>query len=217
MLRMAIFDLTWTLVGYRQDVIRECTLAILREHDPRITPSDVDHYLTLPSVLRLALRDRWGVRDEAAYVGRWADADIVRRKLEGAWCQPDAVVLRQLAERGVRLTLVSSSPPLLAVGEMAIVRDGLGCWPFEETVIASRDSGMPMKPAPDVALRLMAARGVRPEETIMVGDDADDIRFGQRAGTRTAWIDRGTALHGVEPDHRLRSLEDLLGVIGRMC
>jgi phosphoglycolate phosphatase-like HAD superfamily hydrolase len=215
MFRMAVFDLTWTLVGYRQEVIRECTLTILQEHDPRITRSDVDHYLTLPPAQRCAVRDRWGVRDEPTYVARWADADIVRRKLEGGWCQPDAIVLRQLADRGVRLALVSSSPPLLAEGEMSIVRDALGHWPFEDTVIASRDSGVPMKPAPDVALRLMAARGVRPYETIMVGDDADDIRFGQRAGCATAWIDRGMALHGVEPDHRLRSLDDLLCIIGR--
>ena len=44
------------------------------------------------------------------------------------------------------------------------------------------DDGVPVKPAPDMVLRLCAELGVRPGRTAVVGDSPADLRMGRAAG-----------------------------------
>jgi phosphoglycolate phosphatase len=44
------------------------------------------------------------------------------------------------------------------------------------------DDGIPVKPAPDMVLRLCAELGVEPGRTAVVGDSPADLRMGRAAG-----------------------------------
>jgi phosphoglycolate phosphatase len=44
------------------------------------------------------------------------------------------------------------------------------------------DDGIPVKPAPDMVLRLCAELGIEPSRTAVVGDSAADLRMGRAAG-----------------------------------
>ncbi len=60
-------------------------------------------------------------------------------------------------------------------------------------VIVTRDDGIPPKPAPDGVLHAAAAMGVRPAETLVVGDFVLDMQAGRAAGALTAYLTNGGA------------------------
>ena len=114
-----------------------------------------------------------------------ADAD---RALAAAWHAPDPVGLaRPLADlsalfgrlraSGRRVAIATSDDrepterTLEALG-LADSIDGLVC----------ADDGIPVKPAPDMVLRLCADLGVDPGRTAVVGDSPADLRMGRAAG-----------------------------------
>jgi phosphoglycolate phosphatase len=48
--------------------------------------------------------------------------------------------------------------------------------------VVCADDGVPVKPAPDMVLRLCASLGIVPARTAVVGDSAADLEMGRRAG-----------------------------------
>jgi len=114
-----------------------------------------------------------------------AEAD---RALAAAWHAPDPVELaRPLADlaglfaglhaSGRRVAVATSDDrdpterTLAALG-IADAIDGLVC----------ADDGIPVKPAPDMVLRVCADLGVEPGRTAVVGDSPADLRMGRAAG-----------------------------------
>lgn len=68
----------------------------------------------------------------------------------------------------------------------------------------------PSKPHPSMVLRAMAETGVRPEDTVMIGDTSFDIDMGRAAGVRTIAVDWG--FHPAErlgADHIIKSFDEL--------
>lgn len=69
------------------------------------------------------------------------------------------------------------------------------------------------KPAPDGALRIMAAFGAEPGRTIYIGDSDTDIRTAENAGTDAAWVSwgyrRAEELAGLALPRRFDAVEDL--------
>ena len=55
-------------------------------------------------------------------------------------------------------------------------------------------AGVPRKPAPDGALGIMNALGIKPEKTLSVGDGDADIRTAVNAGVDCAWVSWGYRL-----------------------
>ena len=56
------------------------------------------------------------------------------------------------------------------------------------------------KPEPEGARQLLAEAGVRPEQTVMVGDSHVDVRTGRNAGLWTIGVNYGFAPHTMEAD-----------------
>ncbi|MEC8573428.1 MAG: HAD-IA family hydrolase [Pseudomonadota bacterium] len=68
----------------------------------------------------------------------------------------------------------------------------------------------PSKPHPSMVLCAMAETGVRPEDTVMIGDTSFDIDMGRAAGVRTIAVDWG--FHPAErlgADHIIKSFGEL--------
>ena len=57
------------------------------------------------------------------------------------------------------------------------------------TCIVTRDDPLPVKPAPDGVIYATRTMGVRPEETLVIGDYIYDMEAGQRAGAHTCFVD----------------------------
>ena len=79
--------------------------------------------------------------------------------------------------------------------------------------IIGADSGLPLKPAPDSVLRLMAEFHASREQTLIVGDGTTDIRAGRAAGVITCSVTYGfrseSELRQAGPDYVIADLPEL--------
>lgn len=89
--------------------------------------------------------------------------------------------LERLVKAGYRLALATTDlrAPTLAHLEILGVKDLL-------SAILCGDDGIPLKPAPDMALALCEELGVLPQEAIMVGDSVADMVMARKAGLAAA-------------------------------
>ena len=114
-----------------------------------------------------------------------AEAEVA---LAAAWHAPDPVALaRPLTD------LAALFGRLRAAGRRIAIATSDDRDPTEQTLAAftltgavdalvCADDGIPVKPAPDMVLRLCAELGIEPGRTAVVGDSAADLRMGRAAG-----------------------------------
>lgn len=109
-----------------------------------------------------------------------ADRDRVR-----AFDQAQAL-LRELADRGLKVVLATSSPP----EELAMTTDVLDAGDAVLTATTSSDVDT-AKPAPDVVQVALEKAGVDAADAVMVGDAVWDVRAAADAGVRCIAVASG--------------------------
>lgn len=116
-----------------------------------------------------------------------------------------------LCQKGIDRAVLSNKPDY-AAGE--VVRHFYG--DRFQTVRGARP-GVPLKPAPDALLAVLAEHGVAPDEAVMIGDTSVDIRTGRAAGVTTVgvtWGFRGRAeLQEAGADHIIDHPDELLAAL----
>lgn len=161
----------------------------------------------------LALRARERVeganRSPARYRAEYAR--LLRR--EGRPADPDVPdVLRHLANRGIALGVVTSSPSVWA----AVLLDRFGCRSCFGCLIGAEAVRCP-KPDPE-GLRLALQRlGKSADEALYVGHEQMDAEAAQRAGiafARARWADPKGSAEGAELEG-MRQLLTWFGVSGQ--
>jgi phosphoglycolate phosphatase-like HAD superfamily hydrolase len=131
------------------------------------------------------LRDR--TRDILVAAGLSAGA--AESALRDAWQAPDPVALahplgdlvglfRRLRGAGRRIAVATSDDR----GPTERTLDALGLTELVDALVCA-DDGLPVKPAPDMVIRLCAELGIEPARTAVVGDSVADLEMGRRAGT----------------------------------
>jgi phosphoglycolate phosphatase len=101
---------------------------------------------------------------------------------ERQWVRPRGDVrglLERLRRKGIRTAVVTTD-------RRANTQAVLASLGIEELVdcLVCADDGFAIKPAPDMLAEAMRCAGVRPEETVMVGDTIYDMLMAERAGVR---------------------------------
>lgn len=127
--------------------------------------------------------------------------------------RPYPGVLEALAEHGpaYRLAVLTNKP----ISMTHDILDGL--FPpgtFRE--VRGGDSFATKKPDPEGLIDIMASEHASPEETLMVGDSANDVRAGAAAGVVTCGVTYGLGRHGFgphPPDFTVDRFPDLFGRI----
>jgi len=118
--------------------------------------------------------------------------------------------LRQLAESGIRMAVISNKNEVLC----NLVMEALGlARQFE--IICGGDTFPEMKPSPLPLLRVVERLGVAAHEAVMIGDSINDVRAGQQAGITTigcTW-GYGEAEELAEADHRAASFRDVAAIL----
>ncbi len=102
------------------------------------------------------------------------------------------------------------------VPSRAIV-DALGLAPFF-TQVYGGNSFATKKPDPEGARKLLEESGVRPSETVIVGDSYVDVETGRNAGLWTVGVTYGFAPHTLKttpPDVLVDTPEELMKVFHR--
>ncbi|NGO67585.1 HAD-IA family hydrolase, partial [Streptomyces boncukensis] len=127
-------------------------------------------------------------------------------------CDGVPVLLAELRARGLRLAVATGKSGPRARSLL----DLLGLLPAFDAVIGSDEVPRP-KPAPDIVLRALERLGTPPEEAMMIGDAATDVRAARGAGVDAVgatWaIDDQAALLAADPDAVLDRPRELLTLL----
>lgn len=94
--------------------------------------------------------------------------------------------LEQLAKQGVVMAIASSR----GMKSLTMLMQHLGIDKYITNIFGEEHAKHP-KPAPDLALYIMQTLGLRPEETLMVGDTIFDLEMGKAAGCHTCGVSYG--------------------------
>ena len=210
---LVIFDLDGTLLNTLDDLADAANTALAEYGFPPRTTEEIRAFIG-NGVSRLIHRAVPEGTDEAV-----AAAVLARFKAVYTEHVNDKTVpypgilspLRELKDRGVRCAVnsnkVDNAVQLLCTEHF----DGLLSMALGER------EGIPRKPAPDGARRIMERLRVRPENTLYVGDGEADLRTAQNAGIDCAWVSWGyrhvDELDGLDIPNRCDSVAALKSLI----
>src|SRR5271154_933779 len=196
-IKLVIFDLDGTLIDSRLDLVHSVNAALRHIGRPEL-PDDV---------IASYVGDGAPILIQRALGGEAVDEAIVRQGLQFFLSYyrehkldhttvydgvQEALTAVQQASNGSRrkLAVLSNKP---VVPSRAIV-EALGLGPFF-TQIYGGNSFATKKPDPEGARKLLQENGVRPEETVIVGDSHVDVETGSNAGLWTVGVTYGFAPH----------------------
>ena len=218
-IKLVIFDLDGTLIDSRLDLVHSVNAALRHIGRPEL-PDDV---------IASYVGDGAPILIQRALGGEAVDEAIVRQGLQFFLSYyrehkldhttvyagvKEALAAIQSASNGVprRLAILSNKP---VVPSRAIV-EALGLGPFFFQIYGG-NSFATKKPDPEGARKLLEESGMRPEETVIVGDSHTDVETGQNAGLWTVGVSYGFAPHTLEenpPDVLVDTPYELAEVFG---
>ncbi|HEX9021478.1 MAG TPA: HAD-IA family hydrolase [Nitrospirota bacterium] len=206
---LLIFDLDGTLVNTLEDIAASVNFTLQKLGRPLIPLDAVRQYVGdgVEMLMRRALGGEDGLLADAVGVytvhhsrnlmTRSRLYPSVKDTLEYFQALPMAVITNKSSE---------FVHPLM---------EGLGIARYFRLILGA-DSGLPLKPAPDALVKIMAELEAPKERTAIVGDGTTDVRAGKAAGVITCSVTYGfrteEELKKAGPDHVIRDLSELKGL-----
>lgn len=183
-----IFDLDGTLVDSAPliaDIVNE--MLAERGADKLVTPSDAREYLTQGGAQLVAAL----IGDDPADLASFRSRYSVRPTPADCLYPGVAEGLAALSRMGARMAICSNKPQLLCE---KIVAD-LDLSHHFAAIVGSVD-GVPLKPAPDLALAALAELDAAPEDCVYVGDSEVDRKTAHSVGVSFVVMTYGYAEQG---------------------
>lgn len=117
--------------------------------------------------------------------------------------------LKSLRDRGYLLAVATNKP----AEPCDLILTHLGIFDWFMSVQAAGRAPV-LKPAPDMINGIMAAAGVTPANTWVVGDNYTDLEAARRAGVRSVFVTYGYGTPGAEtPTCQCDSFQALVGIL----
>jgi phosphoglycolate phosphatase len=183
-----IFDLDGTLLDTLADLAETCNEVLVSHHFP--THSAVKYKKFVGDGLQMLMKRITPIGTEDSIIQQCCIS--FTRRYSRTWkrnsCPYEGIndMLSALKRQGVMLAVLSNKPhefTKLFVDEF---------FPHEQfSIVYGQRDGFPKKPDPTVALEIASRFGVRPQDTIFVGDSGVDIQTGKAAGMLTAGVSWG--------------------------
>ncbi len=222
-IRAVFFDVDFTLIYPGPTFQGEGYQAFCARYGIAVDPSRFADAVRSASVILTEEQDH--IYDAAIFVrytqhiieqmgGRGPDLTTCAAEMYDQWASNQHFVLyddvpetlRTLAARGLRLGLISNSHRCLQSFQEHFELDGL-----ISAAVSSSAHGY-MKPHPSIFEAALAQLGVKPGESLMVGDSlAHDIEGARRVGMRGVLVERAPLPHPHESDVPVvRDLRDVV-------
>ncbi len=186
-LRLLVLDFDGTLADTAAGIVATMTATFQEMHWPLPPAEAIRATIGLPlevSIARLA--------DLEPGANLQTAVDLYRRLFETLGTQavtafPHVRETLQMAhEKGITVAIATSRGSL----SVRALCKQLGLAPYIDDYVAADDVAQ-KKPAPDAVLLLLQKTGIRPEETLVVGDTSYDIEMGIAAGCATCGVTYG--------------------------
>lgn len=208
-----IFDLDGTLVNSLPDIAAAMNRALAAAGLPEYPQEDYK-FKVGNGVLTLARRAVGARSDCYQQVLEAYMADYARHCREKSHAYPGIpALLDALQARGLKVCVLTNKDQADAESVLSYYFPG---YPF--AAVQGRVEGLPLKPAPDGALKIAGALGIAPGDFWYVGDTATDMDCGNAAGMETVgvlWGFRPQAeLEAAHARHLVAAPEALLRLIG---
>jgi phosphoglycolate phosphatase len=205
-LNLLIFDLDGTLVNTLEDISASVNFTLEQLGKPRL-PLDLVRQYVGDGVETLMERSLGGSTE------RLAEAVMLYKNHHRK-----NLVVRSSLYPGVRETLdFFNEIPMAVISNKTMefvspLLEQLGIKKYFRLIVGA-DFGLPLKPAPDGILRIMAEYAASRDKTLIVGDGTTDVRAGKAAGVMTCSVTYGfrttEELKKTGPDHLIHDLSEL--------
>ncbi len=219
MIKAVVFDLDGTLVHFDIDyrALKEEVLRALARLGVPVSSLSPDDTLTDMLSRVEAYAEATG-RGEEFMRKVWNEAIRVIERFEASSADrirpvPGAAdVLMALKGKGMKIGLITLNSSAVAVNTLK----RLGIDRLLDAMVA-RDFVREAKPNPDHLMKVLEELGVKPEETVVVGDTVLDIRCGKKLGAVAIGITTGRSsrdeLERAGADFIISSLSELIPII----
>ena len=171
-----LFDLDGTLLDTLGDLRLGVNLVLERHGYPERTLEEIRCFVGngARQLMRLALPEGTAAEELEAILKEYLDWYAVNFCVKAAPYAGVKAVVEELAQKGVKVAIVSNKPDATTkkLGEMFF--PGL-------PVFGQRDD-TPKKPAPEMVWKAMETLGVTAEEAVYVGDSEVDVATARNAG-----------------------------------
>jgi phosphoglycolate phosphatase-like HAD superfamily hydrolase len=213
----AIFDMDGTLLDYDRSFETMWTTELLRRFGRAqkdhaladISGPAVEQYLRMPMPQREQQLLSWGYASMRQFLNGWNTEEVYAAKEAYLTCYPDTYILEYLRTHGFKLGIVTSAPESLARREMRVLEAKHSSGIINELVIASHESGIPMKPAPDGIVTCLSRLASSRSTAFYVGNEDADMQAAQAAGVIDILIDRGRVTTSSTTSRRITSLDEI--------
>ena len=217
-IKLLIFDLDGTLIDSRLDLIHSINAMLSHFRRPELPGEVIATYVGdgAPMLVRRALgdpEDEAFVKEALEYfLGYYREHKLDNTRVyEGI---PEALAsIRQGQNGSARQLAVLSNKP---VNPSRAIVEALGLQPYFVQVYGG-NSFPTKKPDPLGARKLLEETRCRPEETVIIGDSANDVLTGRNAGLWTCGVMYGFApqtLDMTPPDVVVETTEELGQLFG---
>lgn len=145
---------------------------------------------------------------------------IAYRRIKTSYLEPYPHVistLLKLKERGLKLAVVSDAPRLRAWLRLAAMK----VTDFFDVVVTMDDAGGKLKPDPKPYMVALKRLGVKPRESVFVGDNTNrDVTGAKKLGMVTVLAKYGEwskpNKDAMKPDHEIKDVSELLKVLEKI-
>jgi phosphoglycolate phosphatase len=198
-IKLIVFDLDGTLIDSRRDLANAVNAMLKQMHRPALPENVIAEYVG--DGAGMLVRRALGDPDDEALVAEGLEQFLVSYRkhmldhtyvYDGVFAALDA--LRAMPGTGKRKFAVLTNKP---VRPSRAICDALGLSKYFFQIYGGNSFGT-KKPDPEVLNVLMREAGVRPEETVMIGDSVVDVLTARNAGTYVIGCSFGLSSHTLE-------------------
>lgn len=198
-IRLIVFDLDGTLIDSRRDLSNAVNEMLRQMHRPALPENVIAEYVG--DGAGMLVRRALGDPDDEALVAEGLEQFLVCYRhhmldhtyvYEGVFAALDA--LRSMPDGGERKFAVLTNKP---VRPSRAICDALGLSNYFFQIYGGNSFGT-KKPDPEGLNVLMREAGVKPEETVMIGDSVVDVLTARNAGTHVIGCSFGLSSHTLE-------------------
>ncbi len=218
-LKLLIFDLDGTLIDSRLDLVHSVNAALRHLGRTELPDDLIASYVGdgAPTLIRRTLGpdaddDALVRRGLEYFLSYYREHKLDHTRLYDGVPQALAAIRNSGNGQPRKMAVLSNKP---VVPTRAIVQE-LGLGEFFSSVYGG-NSFQTKKPDPEGAQTILREAGVRPEETLLVGDSGVDVATGRNAGLWTCGVSYGFAPQSLEsnpPDVSLDRPQELAELFG---